>query len=196
MDLGTILLEYQCNYLSRLQKKPKLVRQIFPEEKEKKSATVAVGKKPQPRWPTSAVEGKEKKPKPLLSAADLPNVTGTKLEPFAPNHDENFKSVQLSTPNCVARLNAAMAVYEGQHGNELLDLAVTISREMFLEDPNVHWDDIKGMEDAKRLIKEAIVYPVRYPELFKGILAPWRGLLLTGPPGTHSCGQNTVTFVC
>ena len=38
--------------------------------------------------------------------------------------------------------------------------------------------------DAKRTIKEAIVFPVKYPRLFTRIFTPWRGLLLFGPPGT------------
>lgn len=41
-----------------------------------------------------------------------------------------------------------------------------------------------GLEEAKRLLKEAVVYPTKYPELFSGVLAPWKGLLLYGPPGT------------
>jgi katanin p60 ATPase-containing subunit A1 len=51
-------------------------------------------------------------------------------------------------------------------------------------DLNVHWNDIMGLEEAKRLLREAVVYPIKYPELFSGVLAPWRGLLLYGPPGT------------
>ena len=41
-----------------------------------------------------------------------------------------------------------------------------------------------GLGEAKRLLKEAVVYPTKYPELFSGVLAPWKGLLLYGPPGT------------
>lgn len=41
-----------------------------------------------------------------------------------------------------------------------------------------------GLDEAKRLLKEAVVYPIKYPELFSGILTPWKGLLLFGPPGT------------
>lgn len=41
-----------------------------------------------------------------------------------------------------------------------------------------------GLDEAKRLLKEAVVYPIKYPELFSGLLSPWKGLLLFGPPGT------------
>ncbi|PAA52974.1 hypothetical protein BOX15_Mlig020428g1 [Macrostomum lignano] len=70
------------------------------------------------------------------------------------------------------------------YNQEWRDLASTISREIFLHNPNVRWQDIIGLESAKRLVKEAVVYPIKYPQLFTGILSPWKGLLLYGPPGT------------
>ncbi|MEB3816517.1 MAG: AAA family ATPase [Desulfurococcales archaeon] len=50
------------------------------------------------------------------------------------------------------------------------------------EKPNVTFNDIAGLDDAKRAIKEAIVYPIRRPDLFP--LGWPRGILLFGPPGT------------
>lgn len=50
------------------------------------------------------------------------------------------------------------------------------------ERPKVTFDDIAGLEDAKRAIREAIIYPVVKPELFP--LGWPRGILLYGPPGT------------
>lgn len=44
--------------------------------------------------------------------------------------------------------------------------------------------DIVGLENAKNLLKEAVLLPLKYPEIFTGILEPWRGVLLFGPPGT------------
>ncbi|XP_029300894.1 katanin p60 ATPase-containing subunit A-like 2 [Cottoperca gobio] len=67
---------------------------------------------------------------------------------------------------------------------EMRELAAIISRDIYLHSPNVRWEDIFGTEDAKRLVKEAVVYPIKYPQLFTGILSPWKGLLLYGPPGT------------
>ncbi|KAM3179834.1 hypothetical protein ACTXT7_017504, partial [Hymenolepis weldensis] len=57
-------------------------------------------------------------------------------------------------------------------------------RNILNHNPDVHWDDIIGLDEAKQFIKEAIVYSTSYPELFSGILSPWKGLLLYGPPGT------------
>ncbi len=50
------------------------------------------------------------------------------------------------------------------------------------EKPEVTFDDIAGLDDAKQAIKEAIIYPIRRPDLFP--LGWPRGILLYGPPGT------------
>lgn len=81
------------------------------------------------------------------------------------------------------RLLKPLGGYVG-YNSEWRELAQVISRDIYSENPNVKWDDIIGLEEAKRLSKEAVVYPIKYPQLFKGILSPWKGLLLYGPPGT------------
>ncbi len=58
--------------------------------------------------------------------------------------------------------------------------------ELILRDPpNVHWDEIIGLEDAKKAIKQTVVYPSLRPDLFP--LGWPRGILLFGPPG---CGKT------
>ncbi|XP_071322476.1 katanin p60 ATPase-containing subunit A-like 2 isoform X3 [Trachinotus anak] len=81
------------------------------------------------------------------------------------------------------RLLKPLSGFSGMSG-EMRELAAIISRDIYLHSPNVRWEDIVGLEDAKRLVKEAVVYPIKYPQLFTGILSPWKGLLLYGPPGT------------
>jgi len=58
-------------------------------------------------------------------------------------------------------------------------------REVLIRKPNVKWDQIGGLDDAKRDLKEMVEMPLKEPEVFKevGIKAP-KGILLTGPPGT------------
>ncbi len=58
-------------------------------------------------------------------------------------------------------------------------------REVFIEAPNVKWEDVGGLEQLKQELKEAVEWPLKYPDVFSkmGIRAP-RGILLYGPPGT------------
>lgn len=53
------------------------------------------------------------------------------------------------------------------------------------EKPSVRWTEVVGLDQAKKAIKEAIVYPVQRPDLFP--LGWPRGILLFGPPG---CGKT------
>ncbi|WP_297552737.1 CDC48 family AAA ATPase [Thermococcus sp.] len=58
-------------------------------------------------------------------------------------------------------------------------------REVLLEVPNVRWDDIGGLEDVKQELREAVEWPLKYPEAFMGLgITPPKGILLYGPPGT------------
>lgn len=52
------------------------------------------------------------------------------------------------------------------------------------ETPNVKWEDVAGLEAAKKLLKETVILPQKFPQLFVGAVKPWRGILLYGPPGT------------
>nr|XP_054748617.1 vacuolar protein sorting-associated protein 4B-like [Lytechinus pictus] len=53
-----------------------------------------------------------------------------------------------------------------------------------VENPNVKWSDVAGLEVAKEALKEAVIMPTKFPHLFTGNRTPWRGILLFGPPGT------------
>ncbi|XP_073925970.1 katanin p60 ATPase-containing subunit A-like 2 isoform X4 [Castor canadensis] len=86
-------------------------------------------------------------------------------------------------PDPTERLLKPLSAFIGMN-SEMRELAAVVSRDIYLHNPNIKWDDIIGLDAAKQLVKEAVVYPVRYPQLFTGILSPWKGLLLYGPPGT------------
>lgn len=62
--------------------------------------------------------------------------------------------------------------------------AKQIFNEIVVKGDEVHWDDVAGLDIAKKALKEAVVYPFLRPDLFMGLREPARGMLLFGPPGT------------
>ncbi|XP_055546691.1 katanin p60 ATPase-containing subunit A-like 1 [Wyeomyia smithii] len=68
------------------------------------------------------------------------------------------------------------------HGD--VDLVDMLERDILQKNPNIHWDDIADLHEAKRLLEEAVVLPMWMPDYFKGIRRPWKGVLMVGPPGT------------
>lgn len=62
-----------------------------------------------------------------------------------------------------------------------------IARDIYIENTGVTWGDIVGLIGAKRVLKEAVAMPLRYPHIFQSnpLLTPWKGVLLHGPPGTR-----------
>jgi transitional endoplasmic reticulum ATPase len=61
-------------------------------------------------------------------------------------------------------------------------------REVFVEVPNVKWEDIGGLEDIKQELKESVEWPIKHPEAFSKMgIKPPKGLLIFGPPG---CGKT------
>lgn len=78
-------------------------------------------------------------------------------------------------------------------------------REVFVEVPNVTWNDIGGLEHIKAQIREAITWPIKYEALFdRARVRPARGILLAGPPGVgktlmakaaaHESGVNFISI--
>lgn len=60
-----------------------------------------------------------------------------------------------------------------------------LSGAIVTEKPNVRWEDIGGLEGAKSALREAVILPTKFPQLFAGSgLKPSAGILLYGPPGT------------
>ena len=58
-------------------------------------------------------------------------------------------------------------------------------REVFVERPDVHWEDVGGLEDIKQELRELIELPIHKPEVFEKMgIRPAKGILLYGPPGT------------
>jgi transitional endoplasmic reticulum ATPase len=58
-------------------------------------------------------------------------------------------------------------------------------REIMIQVPDVGWDDIGGLDEAKQQLREGIELPLQQPEAFQRLgIRPAKGFLLYGPPGT------------
>jgi len=103
-----------------------------------------------------------------------------------PHHGGNNRrgSVEDSDNNERSRETNKGEKNDGKVGGVDPELADVLEQDVIDESPNVQWDDIAGVDEAKRLLKEAVVLPLWMPDFFQGIRRPWKGVLMFGPPGT------------
>ncbi len=58
-------------------------------------------------------------------------------------------------------------------------------REVMVQMPNVGWDDIGGVDEARERLREGVELPLKHPDSFRRLgIRPAKGFLLYGPPGT------------
>eukprot|EP00796_Vickermania_ingenoplastis_P004279 gene4279-3096_t len=214
IDLITVMHEYEQFYQFKFQKKPKFFRSRGGEEdvkviteggekvliRKNKNTYGSVGQNPLtcPSSPASAtpVGGKPPAGSPAQAVKNRNNqqrskentnngiggedsmqlgVEGTKVTPMPMAEQDNAED------DFFCRTLKPLPVFPTA---ELRELAATITREIMDVNPSVRFNDIAELDQAKQLLREAVLMPVRYPELFEGIVRPWKGILLFGPPGT------------
>ena len=84
----------------------------------------------------------------------------------------------------LAQLEVKMSDFK----DALREVEPSAVREVFVEVPNVKWDDVGGLAEVKQRLREAVQWPLQYAELFESLrLTPPKGALLCGPPG---CGKT------
>lgn len=85
-------------------------------------------------------------------------------------------------------LLAKLEVHRDDFVAALREVEPSAIREVFVEIPDVRWQDVGGLEQAKELLVEAVEWPLKYADLFeKAGIRPPKGILLSGPPG---CGKT------
>lgn len=78
-----------------------------------------------------------------------------------------------------------ISVTKDDFKSALRDMQPSTMREVLIEKPNVRWEDIGALEEAKQELKEAVEWPLKYGKVFEHMSArPPKGILLYGPPGT------------
>jgi transitional endoplasmic reticulum ATPase len=81
-----------------------------------------------------------------------------------------------------------LQVHMDDFAEALREVEPSAIREVFVEVPEVHWNDVGGLEQAKQQLTQAVEWPLKFPDLFaKAAVTPPKGILLSGPPG---CGKT------
>lgn len=78
-----------------------------------------------------------------------------------------------------------MIIKKSDFKEALKEVQPSALREVLVQVPDIKWEDIGGLENAKQELREAVEWPLKYPESFdKFGVTPPRGVLIYGPPGT------------
>lgn len=179
IDLPIVLSEYKSFYKMKHGKQPEYSRKHvdYKRRKPKNSSRSETRE-------AKSVENVKRKTL-LPSRLDDQHETSCTLEISGNNNEStsNHETVEKEVTFNADRIIKPTPKFDDA---ELQTLAASMQREILQESPNVKWDDVVGLDNAKRILKEAVVMPIKFPELFTGPLLEhsWRGALLFGIPGT------------
>ncbi len=97
----------------------------------------------------------------------------------------NLPRIDVGASEIPSDLLETLHVTREDFMNALKRVQPSALREIMIQVPDVGWDDIGGLEEAKQLLREGVELPLKHPEAFRRIgIRPAKGFLLFGPPGT------------
>lgn len=181
VDLDTILQEYTSYYHSKFGRYPKISRKA--SDNFDTSSGSAQKKK------TSKIESRLRSKLTLSPSRIIGNPT-----PMNDMFEIGVRSLNPSDNNLINLKSNDSLIRDRSFNLEPLDnledypgdwkeMYELISKEIISRNLNTKWDDCIGLEQEVNIIKEAVIYPLEYPEFFMHV-SPWKGILLYGPPGT------------
>ena len=93
--------------------------------------------------------------------------------------------IDLEAEEIDAEVLESLEVTDDDFKQALRGIEPSALREVFVEVPDVTWEDVGGLEDTKERLRETIQWPLEYPEVFEAMdLESAKGVMLYGPPGT------------
>ncbi|QLH79021.1 CDC48 family AAA ATPase [Halosimplex rubrum] len=93
--------------------------------------------------------------------------------------------LDLESDEIDAEVLEHLEVTEDDFKQALKGIEPSALREVFVEVPDVTWDQVGGLEDTKERLRETIQWPLDYPEVFEAMdMQAAKGVLMYGPPGT------------
>lgn len=173
VDLDVILQEYQSYYYVKFQKTPKITKKVD---------TVFTPKETKTRKPVKQASVKKLKEKnPSSESEDFQ----FEIVSFSNCQQSNGKVADVELTKTDGKNGCLRPLCDfGDYSTEWRELAEQVQKEVLPTDLGIKWTDCIGLNKTTNLLKEAVVYPVIFPNIFTGIIKPWKGILLFGPPGT------------
>jgi transitional endoplasmic reticulum ATPase len=93
--------------------------------------------------------------------------------------------LDLSEDTIPTEVLDALAVTRNDFLEALKRVQPSAMREVMVQKPNVRWDDIGGLDEARERLREGVELPLKNPDAFRRLgIRPAKGFLLYGPPGT------------
>ncbi|XP_044263590.1 katanin p60 ATPase-containing subunit A-like 2 [Tribolium madens] len=155
IDLEIILQEYQSYYYTKFQKQPKILRKTTENEK-----VIPLKKE-------RKSAAKEKQP----------------LKQEKSNDTFQFEIVTLSKESSLSDIQSKPLIDFENYSSEWREMADQIIKQIVTKTLGITFKDCISLSSTIETLKEAIIYPLSYPQLFEKACT-WRGVLLYGPPGT------------
>ncbi|WP_338729329.1 CDC48 family AAA ATPase [Haladaptatus sp. DJG-WS-42] len=125
-----------------------------------------------------------------MYAANTHGFVGADLESLARESAMNAlrrirPDLDLEADEIDADVLESIQVTETDFKEALKGISPSALREVFVEAPDVSWENVGGLEDTKERLRETIQWPLEYPEVFETMgMEAAKGVLLYGPPGT------------
>jgi len=93
--------------------------------------------------------------------------------------------IDFTKPEIPFEVISGLTVNNEDFMNAFREIEPSALREVFVEVPDISWDDVGGLSEIKREIQEAIELPLKRADIYAfAHVAPLKGILLYGPPGT------------
>jgi transitional endoplasmic reticulum ATPase len=93
--------------------------------------------------------------------------------------------INLAEQSIPTEVLDALSVDTADFDNALKRVQPSAMREVMVQVPNIGWDDVGGLDQARDKLREGVELPLKHPEAFRRLgIRPAKGFLLYGPPGT------------
>lgn len=98
---------------------------------------------------------------------------------------EILPDIDLDLEQIPPEILEKLEVREENFNKALREMNPSAMREVVIETPDVTWEDVGGLEEAKKELREAVEWPIMYSDIFDHMDAEVpKGILMSGPPGT------------